>query len=135
MTYAENLEMLRTYLEWRHKLLIRYGVAIGALVAAAAWLYQSTRLSPFTAVPLFLAAVTSAVVLLYDIAVVNVLQRLTDVGEGIERQLGLPGCCSEVNVWWHSTHISGKVILRWLYVSSTIIFCAIGICTAVLTVK
>jgi hypothetical protein len=87
LLYEQNASVLAIFLEWRHKVMTYWFAIVGAVFAAAGWLYQQPAGRSWTALPLALGALFSALSALLDRRNVQILQGCYRLGGEIETKL------------------------------------------------
>lgn len=88
LLYEENGRIYRYFLDWRHKVMVRFAVTSGAVLFLLKGIYESEQLSPWLAVPLFVALGASAWICgLMDGKNAKMLRACEDAGAAIESDL------------------------------------------------
>jgi len=87
LLYEQNASVLAIFLEWRHKVMTYWFAIVGAVFAAAGWLYQQPAGRTWLALPLALGALFSALSALLDHRNVQILQGCYRLGGEIETTL------------------------------------------------
>ncbi len=125
--YQENGLMCRIFLDWRHRVLLRYSVTLGALVLLTKWLFESPQCRPFVFAPAAIACIASFVFLLMDTCNKKLLSFCYSIGAELEGKLSeVRGFHSRVNEGYPRP-LSYTVILRYLYLGSTVFFLVLAI--------
>ena len=84
--YEENGLMCREYLDWRHKVILRWFVSLGAMFVLGKWLWD-TGAANLIWVPAAGCSALSLILLLMDIGISQVLGINADVGQELEKRM------------------------------------------------
>ena len=136
--YEQNGTMTRLYLEWRHRLMVRYFVVISMVGGVTAWSYNINM--PNRHILLAVVAVLAAVVCIALLAMEISLTHQARVGLSVGMQLefaiiesaGLSsdtklGHFAGISEWFHNTRLKHTYMLRFVYLLSSIILVIGGI--------
>ena len=64
--YKENGQITRVYLEWRHKVLVRFFLALAGILIMARWMFDNESLHDYLYVPFLLGGIMSFITALMD---------------------------------------------------------------------
>jgi hypothetical protein len=87
--YNECCEHIRYMLEWRHKLLLRFFVAVASLLVIVKWMWETgnTSIHQFVFVPLFLAGLSALLFFVMDRRNMKVVKVCRETGAEIELEV------------------------------------------------
>jgi hypothetical protein len=124
--YEENGHVARTYIDWRLRVISMYFTSIGAIFAAAAWLFNTPPLKKYVWVPFVVGAATSLLFLLWNETISKVLDIVNSTGAKLEIELAnVPGCYTGVKKWLADSterYLSSKWIWRGVFGMSIPVF-------------
>ncbi len=125
--YKENGNITRVYLEWRHKVLVRFFLALAGILIMARWMFDNDSLHGYLFVPFFLGSIMSFITALMDDVNGRVLGNCYKNGEVIEKKINdVTGIYTSMNNQY-SHPVTYTNILRALYIGSGIIFLILAI--------
>jgi hypothetical protein len=126
LLYEENGRMLQTILEWRHKIMLRFFISVGALGFALKWLLENDSGLAFAWIPFFAAGLLALVSVAMDTANHTVVRDTFKVGSEIEKVLTkgqLNGFYSEsLGAYYLRKGIRYTTVFRWFYSFSALLF-------------
>jgi hypothetical protein len=121
LIYSENAHVAATFWEWRHKLMERFFLVIGAIIGAEGWIYHEGSLRKWLFGPLLLASVFSLISFLMDRVNYKILRGCYEVGRNVEARLsGTRGVYTGLDRRF--TYLNYSYLLRILYVASACAF-------------
>ena len=120
--YKENGHITRVYLEWRHKVLVRFFLALAGILIMARWMFDNESLHSYLYVPFLLGGIMSFITALMDDVNGRVLGNCYKNGEDIEKMINdATGIYTSMNNQY-SHPVTYTNILRVLYFGSGVIF-------------
>ena len=120
--YKENGQITRVYLEWRHKVLVRFFLALAGILIMARWMFDNESLHSYLYVPFLLGGIMSFITALMDDVNGRVLGNCYKNGEDIEKMINdVTGIYTSMNNQY-SHPVTYTNILRVLYFGSGVIF-------------
>ena len=125
--YKESGLITRVYLEWRHKVLVRFFLAMAGFLVMARWMFDNEALHEYLFIPFLLAGLMSIVTALMDNVNGRILGDCYKIGESLESSMSkIDGIYRHTNKQY-SHPITYTNILRILYWGSGCIFLAISL--------
>jgi len=127
LLYQENGHITRVYLEWRHKVLVRFFLVIAGVLFMSRWMFDNPNLHEFYYVPFLLGAIMCFITGLMDNVNGRILGDCYTVGESLENEI-----CNTEGIFKHTNKqyshpITYTNILRVMYWGSGILFTALGV--------
>jgi hypothetical protein len=120
--YKENGQITRVYLEWRHKVLVRFFLALAGTLIMARWMFDNESLHNYLYVPFLLGGIMSFITTLMDDVNGRVLGNCYKNGEDIEKMINdVTGIYTSMNNQY-SHPVTYTNILRILYFGSGVVF-------------
>jgi len=125
--YKESGLITRVYLEWRHKVLVRFFLAMAGFLIMARWMFDNDALHKYLFIPFLLAGFMSIVTALMDNVNGRVLGDCYRIGEDLEEKMSdIDGIYKHTNKQY--THpITYTNILRFVYWGSGCVFITLAI--------
>ena len=119
--YEENGRMTRTFLEWRHKVMARFFLALAAIFVLAGWLYKDPTLYGYLTWPFLLVAVLSLAVGLMDHVNSRILNDCYLVGKKLEAALGDADCVYTRMEKGYRSPITYSRVLQIVYFGTAVV--------------
>lgn len=124
--YEETGKLLNTFLDWRHKVMTRFFIALSAIFISIQWMYTNEVLKKFIFLPLLIGAIFSLVIACMDMVNQRILNTCYELGREIEEKLfSSPGLYQKM----HSDFINNRIrriisyrrVLKILYLGSAVV--------------
>ena len=122
LLYQENNKVVLSIWEMRYKIMTRFFVTVSALLVAAGYCYKTPELSKWVFVPLAIASMISIVSHLLDGVNTWTARGCYKIGKELEKNMGDGQWIYFMINDGHYNLGSYAQILKFLYVSSSIIF-------------
>lgn len=127
--YKENGEMHRYLIEWRHKLMVRFFIAIAALLTISQWLIQSNKTisDNLIALPLMVASLISIGFYFMDKRNYALMTLCVRVGAELEQKvsadaLGIYASLASMP----RPRANYSTVLAFIYLGSGVLFLLLG---------
>ena len=122
--YKENGTMCREYLDWRHRVILRWFVSLAAMFVLAKWLFDSDDTKHLIWIPLAGSAVMSAIFFFMDLGITSVLRINAELGSEIEKRLHteFDGYYTRIGNMMRKSRTTNTFIWRIVYLSSILLF-------------
>ena len=116
--------MCRVYLDWRHRIILRWFVSLAAMFVLSKWLLESPKTQHLIWIPLAGTAVMSAIFFFIDLGITTVLQINAELGSEIEKQLytKFDGYYHRIEKMLRESRTTNKFIWHIVYLSSILLF-------------
>jgi hypothetical protein len=132
LEFEMTRNMLHEFLEWRHKVMTRYVVVIGALLAGIRWLYVDHAATVVKVLAFATGAGISVVAFRLDRVNQDVIEICYERGEEVEKQLGIAES-ARLFRGLREHFVTGKPtrsyrrVLQTVYVTIAVAFCAAAV--------
>lgn len=127
LLYEENSKVACEFWEWRHKIMTRYFAAVTAMMIMAGWFYERPELKKWLFIPFLLGSLFSVISDLMDKVNTKVLRSCYRIGMELEQKISSDGGIFKAIESMHYRKISYHIILRFMYLSSAVLFLIIAI--------
>ncbi len=128
MEYQELAKLMHVFFDWRHKILARFMLMVGAVLLSAQWLVTNS-LQNYVAVPLFIGAGASVLALFMDRVNQRIIRMCYESGESLEQKIfgraeghmftRMNELFNARNVVWYGTY---STLLRFTYALVGVLF-------------